>query len=189
MFSAISQFILRIAGWKITGWNPNDLKKYLIIVIPHTSNWDFPVGLLIRSALKAYHLKFLGKKSLFRPPYGWIFRALGGYPVDRSKSTNLVDAVVHTFDQTDELVVTLAPEGTRSKVDRLKTGFYYIALGAKIPIVMVQFDYGKKVCHWSEPFYPSGDKEADFKFIDDFFRGVKGKNPEQGYLYSPPSEQ
>lgn len=180
----LSRWILKILGWRILGWDPHLLDRYVIIVIPHTSNWDFPLGLLVRSGLNLPHYKFLGKKSLFRPPIGWLFRALGGYPVDRKKRGNLVDAVVDLFHtQTGKFVVTLAPEGTRSRVDQLKTGFYYIALGAKVPIVMVKFDYGKKEIVYSEPLYPTGSLEQDMLLINAFFRGAKGKNPEKGYLY------
>ena len=183
MKTAISRFILRLFGWKIEGWDPNLLDKYVTIVIPHTSNWDFPLGLLVRQAMHAPHIKFIGKSSLFRPPFGAIFRALGGYPVDRSKRTNFVDAIVALYQKNDRFVVVLSPEGTRKKVDQLKTGFYYIAKGAGVPIVMVKFDWKQKVVTWNEPYYPVGDWEADIKVIEDYFRGVQGKIPENSYMY------
>ncbi|MDX1943612.1 MAG: lysophospholipid acyltransferase family protein [Saprospiraceae bacterium] len=175
MFSAISKWILRLWGWKIEGQYPHELKKFVIIVVPHTSNWDFPLGLLVRSALKA-SIRYVGKASLFRQPFGWIFRALGGYPVDRRKRSNFVDAVVDIFNREEKFALTIAPEGTRQKVEKLKTGFYYIALGAKVPIVMVKFDWGKKIIGFSQPFYPSGSIGEDMKFIEQYYQGVKGKN-------------
>lgn len=184
MGAAISRFLFyKVWGWTWTGWRFDQANKYVVIVIPHTSNWDFLLGLLVRRIHQSTHIKFLAKSSLFRWPFGGLFRALGGYPVNRKKSQNYVDAVVELFDSKEKFAVTIAPEGTRSKVDRLKTGFYYIALGAKVPIVMVKFDYGNKVVEIAEPFHPSGDKEADFAKIHAFFRGTKGKNPAQGFLY------
>ena len=182
--SRISQFILKILGWKIEGGVPGDLQKYLVVVVPHTSNWDFPLGVLARSAVRLKHLKFIGKSSLFRFPYGFIFRGLGGYPVDRSKSTGYVDAVIDIFKKEESFATTIAPEGTRSRVDKLKSGFYYIADGAKVPMILTQFDYGTKTVRFREPFYTTGDKDADMKIIDDFFRGAIGKRPKKGYLYS-----
>ena len=183
MLASISRFILRLFGWKIEGWDPNQLDKYVIIVIPHTSNWDFPLGLLVRNAMNAPHLKFIGKHTLFRPPFGAIFRWLGGYPVDRTHRTHFVDSIVDLYKSQDRFVVVLSPEGTRKKVDQLKTGFYYIALGAGVPIVMVKFDWGTKTVSWREPFTPSANWEADRRVIEDYYRGVQGKVPENSYMY------
>ncbi|MFQ5446142.1 MAG: lysophospholipid acyltransferase family protein [Saprospiraceae bacterium] len=182
MLSRISAFILWLFGWKIEGEYPHDLPRVVLIVVPHTSNWDFPLGILVRTAIKA-DIRFVGKNSLFKPPFGWLFRSLGGYPVDRKKSTNFVRSMIDIFEREERFHVVLAPEGTRSKVDKLKTGFYFIAQGGKAAIVMCSFDWARKVVAFREPFYPSGDKDADFKIIDDYFRGVKGKCPELGYLY------
>jgi len=182
MFSKVSNFILKIFGWRIKGGYPHAEKKFILLVMPHTSNWDFPLGILVRSASKS-GIKFLGKDSLFRFPYGFIFRWLGGYPVERSKSHNYVQTVVDIFNSKERFSVTIAPEGTRSKVKKLRTGFYYIALGAKIPIVFCKFDYANREVVFGNPIFPSGNKEADFEVIYKHFRGVKGKNPELGYLY------
>ena len=184
MFRAISKWILDLLGWKITGRYPHELKKFIIIVIPHTSNWDFPLGVLVRSALRA-DAKFLAKNTLFRPPIGWFFRWLGGYPVERSKSHGYVESVVDIFNKEDAFVIAIAPEGTRGKVSRLKTGFYYIALGAKAPIVMIKLDYSRREVGIGEPFYPNGDLEADMRAINEFFKDARGKNPELGIdIYS-----
>ena len=125
MFSQISKSILSLLGWKFIGDYPHDIDKKIIIVVPHTSNWDFPLGLLIRSALKA-KIHFIGKASLFKPPHGIIFKALGGFPVKRGKNYNQVDQIVNYYNQREKFTLTIAPEGTRKKVDKLKTGFYHI---------------------------------------------------------------
>lgn len=181
MLSAISKWILRCFGWKIEGHYPHELKKFVIIVIPHTSNWDFPLGVLVRSALKA-KVNYVGKDVLFRPPFGWLFRWLGGYPVNRSKSSHFVDNVVDIFNKEEQFALTIAPEGTRRKVEKLKSGFYYIALGARVPIVMIKFDWGNRIVGICEPFYPTGNFEADMEIVKNFYRGVKGKNPQDSFL-------
>jgi len=167
----------KLAGWTIVGDFPKDVKKYIIVVAPHTSGWDFLIGLLVRS-IKQVEAYFIGKDSLFKPPLGWLFRALGGYPVDRSKRTNFVDSVVDLFNSKESFAIAIAPEGTRKRVEKLKTGFYYIALGAKIPIVLGKLDYEHKIVEIAEPMYLSGNIDHDFEKIVSFFRGVKGKYPE-----------
>ena len=118
---------------------PTDVKKYIIAVAPHTSNWDFPVGLAARSVLRIQSAQFLGKSQLFVPPFGWIFRMLGGHPVDRSSSHDMVEQVVKIFAKHENFILAMAPEGTRKKVTKLRTGFYFIAKGAQVPIVPVGF--------------------------------------------------
>jgi 1-acyl-sn-glycerol-3-phosphate acyltransferase len=150
-------------------------------VAPHTSNLDFFVGVLARAFIKEIKdSKFLGKKELFQPPFGWIFRVLGGYPVDRSRKSNLVDAIVEIFDSKERFIIALAPEGTRKYVGKLKTGFYYIAQKANIPIVMVGFDYVKKEVIISQPFYTGKSIKTDMPLIMKFFKGISGKNPKNG---------
>ncbi|WP_425422368.1 lysophospholipid acyltransferase family protein [Phaeodactylibacter xiamenensis] len=178
----ISTMLLSWLGWRIVTAYEALPPKYVLIAVPHTSNWDFPVGLLARSAL-GLDIRYVGKASLFRPPLGWLFRWLGGYPVDRSRSTGYVDAVVDVFNEKEAFAMCIAPEGTRSRVDKLKSGFYYIALGAQVPIIMAGFDWQKKCITISAPFHPTGNKELDFSHIDAFFVGTTGKNPEQGYGY------
>jgi 1-acyl-sn-glycerol-3-phosphate acyltransferase len=180
MLSAFCSFMLRVLGWKITGDYPYHIKKFIIVVIPHTSNWDFPLGLLVRGSMKQ-NIMFFAKSTLFRFPFAGLFRWLGGISVDRSKSTNFVDAVIESYNNHDELVTVISPEGTRSKVETLKSGFYYIAKGAKIPMILCKFDYRNREVHFAEPFYATDDKDADFQFIEDHFKKVKGKNPELGW--------
>ncbi len=153
------------------------MPKCVIIVAPHTSWVDFLLGLLVRKLVQK-KVHFIGKKSLFKKPYGWYFRWLGGTPVDRSKSHNLVSAIARIFEEREEFRLALAPEGTRKKVVNWKTGFYYIAMEAKVPIVMVAFDYGKKQVKISPPVIPTGNKEQDFQSYMEFFKGVVGKVPE-----------
>lgn len=180
MYSAFCSFILRIFGWKITGEYPYHIKKCIIAVIPHTSNWDFPLGLLIRGSVRQ-NITFFAKSSLFRFPFAGLFRWMGGVPVNRSKSTNFVDAVVELYNAADEMVTVISPEGTRGKVETLKSGFYYIAKGAKVPIILCKFDYENGEVHFGQPFYPTDDKEEDFEYFRNYFKNVKGRNPKLGW--------
>lgn len=174
MFRYISLLAFKIAGWKVRGQLP-DLKKYVIIMAPHTSNWDFMIALFARSITRV-NSRYMAKESLFRPPLGWLFKALGGYPVDRSKSTRLVDKVISIFEKEEHFIVALAPEGTRKKVKEWKSGFYYIAFGAGVPIVMTAFDYSRKEFCISSPLYPSGNYESDRVTVRQFYADKKGKN-------------
>lgn len=173
-------FFLRLLGWKIKGSFPEDLKKAIVIVAPHTSNWDFIVGLAVRSSLKLYRFRFLGKHSLFKKPWGFFFTRLGGIPVDRSDKHDMVNQVVNLFNRNENFILALSPEGTRKKVERLKTGFYHIAKKAAVPIMMIGMDYAKKEISFAEPFYPTEDMEADMRHIIQHFSGMAGKNPSQG---------
>ncbi|TJY34012.1 1-acyl-sn-glycerol-3-phosphate acyltransferase [Pontimicrobium aquaticum] len=167
-----------ILGWKVTGFNDFDsIKKAVIIAAPHTHWKDFPIGVLLRSVL-GVKTNFVGKSSLFKFPYGWIFRALGGAPVQRHENSNQVEAIAKLFNEHDMFRMAMSPEGTRKKVHKWRTGFYYIAKTAKVPIVMITLDFEKKQNKISEPFYTTDDKEADFKFMHQFYEGVKGKVPE-----------
>lgn len=180
--SKFSKFIFNLFGWKATVETDNFPPKYIVIVLPHTSNWDFPKGILARKII-GQDIKFIAKKSLFKWPLGILMRALGGYPVDRSKHSNFVDAVVALFDSKERFIITITPEGTRKKVDRLKSGFYYIAKGANIPIVLCKFDYENKEIHFGTPRFVKDTLEEEIEYIGDYFKQVKGKIPEFGYLY------
>jgi 1-acyl-sn-glycerol-3-phosphate acyltransferase len=124
-------------------------------------------------------IRIMGKDSLFRGPMGVFMRSLGAFPVYREVSTNMVDQVAAKFDEYDELIIGLAPEGTRKKSSRWKTGFYYIALKAKVPIVMAYLDYAKKVVGIGPSLIPTGDIQADFEIIRDFYSGIVGKFPQK----------
>lgn len=180
MLRPVYKLILKILGWKIVGSFPSDLKKYVVAVAPHTSNWDFPLGIAVRSVLGMQKSKFLGKSQLFKPPFGWMFRSLGGIPVDRSKSHDLVEQVVQHFNDHEELILALAPEGTRKKVKKLRTGFYFIARKAGVPIIPTGFDFEKREVIIGKPFYPSENIEHDIDEIISFYRKIKGRNPELG---------
>jgi 1-acyl-sn-glycerol-3-phosphate acyltransferase len=174
----IARFILfTILGWELVGYFPKDIKKYVVIAAPHTSWIDFPIAILSRVA-SGIMINFIGKNSLFNGPFGFFFRALGGTPVDRSKNNNLVDAIIEIFNSKEEFRLGLSPEGTRKKVAKWKTGFYYIAKGANVPIVMATLDFENKQIKISEPYYTTDNKVADFNFFDAFYKNVKGKNPE-----------
>ena len=170
----------KFTGWKFTGRFPHEIKKAVIIVAPHTSWRDVVVGLMTRSVLQMNAARFLGKKELFDGPFGFFFRWMGGIPVDRSTSKNMVEQVVEIFNKEENLLLGLSPEGTRKKVERLKTGFYHIAKQANVPIIMAGFDFKKKEVIFAEPFYTSNDGNKDFKHIIDFFAPVQGYHPEQG---------
>jgi len=170
----------KILGWKLSGTIAPTLKKCVVIVIPHTSNLDFFIALLVRGIMKV-EINFVGKKELFMFPFGYYFRAVGGAPLDRSGGKNNVDATAEVFTKHDTFRLALSPEGTRKKVTELRTGFYYIALKANVPVVSVAFDFGKKEVKVAEPFIPTGNYEADMKLILPFYEGVKGKIPERSY--------
>jgi len=174
----LSKFIFTsILGWKLVGDFPKKLKKYVIIAAPHTSWKDFPIAILARNSSNA-KINFIGKNSLFKGPFGFIFRSLGGTPVDRSQRTNMVDAIVDIFDSKEEFRLAISPEGTRKKVAAWKTGFYYIAKGANVPIVMATLDFGQKKVKISKPHYITSDIDKDFDRFHAFFEGVRGKKPE-----------
>lgn len=170
----------KINSWTFVGKSPKDLKKFIVIVMPHTANADFFIGIMARSVLQLQKTKYLGKSSLFKAPFGFIFRWLGGYPVDRSKNNNLVDAVVDLFNSKESFSIALAPEGTRKKVKKLRMGFYHIAKKANVPIILIGFDYGGKRIVVDKPFYPSDDIEKDLKEIITFFSKCIGVNPQYG---------
>lgn len=171
----LAKFIFfKLLGWNMTGKFSRDLKKCVVIVVPHTSWHDFYMGLLVRRNL-GVDIKFLAKKELFESPFGWYFRWMGGTALDRTPGQNKVEAISKMFRERSEFRLAIAPEGTRKKVSEWKTGFYYISKAAGIPIVMIAFDYGKKCVKISNPFIPSEDKEQDFRKIKNFYKGVKGK--------------
>jgi len=175
----LSKFIYhKLLGWKITGFSDfESVKKAVIIAVPHTSWHDFYIGILLRSVI-GIKTNYVGKKALFKFPYGWFFKSLGGDPVERKSNENQVEVIARLFNEKEVFRMTMAPEGTRKKVEEWRTGFYYIAKAANVPIVMFTLDFENKENRFSEPFYPTEDKEADFKFMHKYFEGVKGKIPE-----------
>ncbi len=181
MKKRLYQFIFfKLMGWKINGIFDENIKKCVIAVMPHTCNFDFFIGLLVRG-ISNQEMNFVGKKELFIFPFGYYFRAIGGAPLDRSGGKNVVDAIVSIFNSREIFRLGIAPEGTRKKVSQLKTGFYYIALKANVPIVPVAFDFGEKEVKIGEPIYLTGNFEEDMKKYLSHYKGVKGKYPEKQY--------
>ena len=183
MLSRLSMWVLKKLGWVVHADYPG-VEKYVLIAAPHTSNWDFPVGILAARALKL-DVKWMGKHTLFRWPYGWFFRALGGIPVYREQGKHLSQQMGDLFARSERLVLALAPEGTRSKKNHWKTGFYYIARAAKVPIVMGYLDHGHKQLGIGGAFCPGDDIESDFKLIRQFYQDRLGKFPEKESLIRP----
>ncbi|HEY5822810.1 MAG TPA: 1-acyl-sn-glycerol-3-phosphate acyltransferase [Cyclobacteriaceae bacterium] len=179
MLRPVYLFFFKLLGWKTRGDFPRELKKFIIAVGPHTSNWDFLVGVAARSIFRIQKAKFIGKSQLFKAPYGWLFRMLGGYPVERSKSTDFTDQVAAIFKSKEEFMLAVAPEGTRKKVEKLKTGFYYIALKANVPIVPVGFDFGRKEVTVGAPLFPT-EFSKDMETLLHFYKDIKGRNPALG---------
>ncbi len=176
---SFSKFILfNVLGWKVVNGFPKELDKYLVIAGPHTSNWDFPLAIMTRLS-QGVMINFIGKKALFKAPFGFFFRALGGTPVDRSKSKNMVQTLIDVYDSNEKFIFAISPEGTRKRVPAWKTGFYHVAKGANIPIVMVTLDFGNKQVLVNDPYYLTGNIEEDFLCFHHFYKDVKGKNPDQ----------
>jgi len=169
----------KILKWQLVGSFP-DINKCVVIVVPHTSWVDFFLGLLVRRVINK-EINYIAKKSLFKPPLGWYFRWMGGAPIDRSKNSDTVSAISQIFNTREEFRLALSPEGTRKKVNEWKTGFYYIAKVAQVPIVMIAFDYGKKQVKISKQIDPTENKETDFKMYKQFFKGVVGKEPDYSF--------
>ncbi len=180
MFKALYKYWFRKEGWSVEGSLEPIPDKFIVIVGPHTASVDFLVGLMAKAILNLDTIKFLGKSQLFRFPFGFIFRALGGFPVERSEDNNLVDTVTEIFNSHDKFCIALAPEGTRSKVGRLKTGFYHIAKNARVPIYPIGFDFRTKTIIVKDAFIPGTSMANDFKMLLEFYTKIEGKNPELG---------
>lgn len=169
--------MLRLSGWRIEGQVPTE-QKYVLIAAPHTSNWDFPYTLMICFALRL-NVYWMGKASLFPPVLGAVMRWLGGLPVNRARTGNLVQATVDAFNENTKLTVIVPPEGTRGKVTHWKTGFYYIAQGANVPIALGYLDFKRKAGGIGRVFQTTGDINQDMLVIQEFYAGIAGKNPRQ----------
>jgi len=170
---------LKLAGWTAEGALPPHAAKSVLIAAPHTSNWDLPYTLMIAFALRL-NVYWMGKSSLFRFPFGGVMRWLGGIAVNREQSTNLVAAAAAAIRDADgPLQLVVPPEGTRSKTRYWKTGFYYIALEAGVPIVMAYMDYQRKRSGLGPLLIPTGDIDADMQTVKAFYAPIKGKNAAQ----------
>jgi 1-acyl-sn-glycerol-3-phosphate acyltransferase len=176
---AVSIGFLKITGWKVEGKLPEGCTKSVLIAAPHTSNWDLPYTLMVAFALRL-NIYWMGKEQLFRFPFRGLMMWLGGIPVCREKASNLVAASSEAIVAADgPLQLVVPPEGTRSKSRYWKTGFYYIAVGAQVPIVMAYMDYSRKVSGLGPIFDPTGDIDADMAAIKAFYAPFKGKNADQ----------
>lgn len=179
----VSTFILTRLGWTLVGELP-PVQKCVLIFAPHTSNWDFVIMYLTKMA-KGVHVNFLGKHSLFRLPWGWFFRALGGIPVVRHEKHNVVDISIQAFAQHQRLWLAMAPEGTRSKTDYWRSGFYHIAYGAGVPLQLCFLDARTKRLGLGPLLVLSGNMEADFAILREFYRDKYGFRPELASTVQP----
>ena len=172
----IGRMWLWFFGWRCETRQPSH-PKFVIIGAPHTSGWDLPFTLATAYVMRI-HVNWMGKHTLFSGPFGWFYRALGGLPVNRSGSQNLVAQTAATFREAERLIIAVAPEGTRQRADHWKSGFYYIAREAGVPIGCGYLDYTRKVCGVGLFLTPSGDVRADMDRIREFYRGIRGRYPD-----------
>jgi 1-acyl-sn-glycerol-3-phosphate acyltransferase len=177
LFVWLGKTFLKLTGWRVEVEGPLG-PKWVGVVAPHTSNWDF-IYVIAMSFVLDLPVHWVGKHTLFWGPCGWILRRLGGIPVDRRAKQNIVDTVVQAFGERDEFVVGIAPEGTRSYTDHWKTGFYRIADGAGVPIHLFKFDYARKTGIIGPQFDPTGDLESDMKRISDYYADAVPKHPKK----------
>ena len=179
LLRGFSVAFLRLAGWKVEGALPPQASKSVFIAAPHTSNWDLPYTLMVAFALRL-NPYWMGKHTIFKAPFGPVMRWLGGIAVNRDQANNLVAASAQAIREADGPVqLIVPPEGTRSKTRYWKTGFYYIAQTAGVPIVMAYMDYASKRSGLGPLFQPTGDVEADMAAIKAFYAPFKGRNAEQ----------
>jgi 1-acyl-sn-glycerol-3-phosphate acyltransferase len=175
--AVLGTVLLRLAGWRLEGALPAWASRAVVIAAPHTTNWDLPYMLAVSWVL-GVRPRWLGKRELFRAPFGGLMRWLGGIPVDRSRRANLVEQAAARLREADRLFLVVPPSGTRSRAPHWKSGFYHIARAARVPIVCAFLDYERKVGGIGPVFVPSGDLGADMDRLRVFYRDVRGKYPE-----------
>jgi len=173
----MSRFILSLTGWKISHTIP-PLDKCVLIGAPHTSNWDFPLTLLGLSSM-GVRFNWVAKHTLFFWPLGLFLRAIGGIPVDRSQGTSFLKRIIELYGAKEKLILAIAPEGTRSRAEYWKTGFYTIAHRSGVPIGLGYIDYSKKMIGLEKVITPTGDIEKDFRIIQLYYQGKRGKYPDK----------
>lgn len=183
VLKGIGGLFLRIMGWRLEGAAPR-IGKYVMVCAPHTTNWD-GVFLIAFAFVFGLDLRWLGKKSLLKFPFKNALLWLGMIPVDRSQKTNLVQQMIEEFKKSDSLVLAIPPEGTRKQVGEWKTGFYHIAAGAKVPVVLGFIDFANKRLGIGGVFHPTGDAESDIPQIQNFYRDIKGKNNQTSLSQAP----
>ncbi len=174
--AALGRFMMGIRGWRVEGGIP-DIPKMVLIVAPHTSNWDFLTGIWVKLAM---HMgaRFVGKHTLFRGPFGVVMRWLGGVAVDRSAAAGFAEETARVLKESERMTLVIAPEGTRKRTDRWKSGFYRIATAAGVPILLAGFDYPRKVVFFGPLVHPTGDYEKDLAVIQSHFRADMAVKPE-----------
>ncbi|MBS0391047.1 MAG: lysophospholipid acyltransferase family protein [Comamonadaceae bacterium] len=179
LLRGLSLALLRLGGWKVEGRLPPEAAKSVLIAAPHTSNWDLPYTLMLAFALRL-RVYWVGKHSIFHFPFGALMRWLGGIPVNRSQANNLVASSAQAMrEASGPMQLIVPPEGTRGKTRHWKTGFYFIAQEAGVPIVLAFVDYERKVGGLGPLFMPTGDVQADMERIKAFYAPIRGKNPDQ----------
>jgi 1-acyl-sn-glycerol-3-phosphate acyltransferase len=177
LFRPFGRLWLWATRWHIEGEMPKD-PKFIIVAAPHSSNWDLP-HVLAAGLEFGVRVHWMGKESIFKWPFGGLMRWLGGIPVDRSKSNNAVDQMVERFGRENKLILVIPPEGTRGKVTRWKSGFYHIAVGAKLPLALGFLDYKRKAAGIARVFHPTGNYEADLAEIQAFYATVTARHPDR----------
>lgn len=175
LWQRAAKYTLNLFGWNLVADLP-PVQKYLLIGAHHTSNWDLPIVLLMMAAL-GLRLRWVGKDTLFKGPQGILMRWLGGIPVERGARKNFVEQIIDLYNERKDMVITIAPEGTRSAVDHWKTGFYHIASGAQVPVALGFLDYSRKICGIGGYFYPTGNMDADLGILRDFYATKIGRYP------------
>ena len=175
----IGRTALKLMGWRIEGELPR-LDKFVAIGAHHTSNWDFVIFIALKFVLRL-NARWFGKHSIFRWPFGGLMRSWGGIPIQRHLSLNMVEQAIQGFRDNREFILVLSPEGTRRKVERWKMGFYHIALGAGVPIVLGALDYQNRRVVIAPTFLPTGDEQADLAAMLAFFRPYVPKKPEYAF--------
>lgn len=183
MLRMLMKLYWKLSGWKVIGQFPHHYKKMVLLVAPHTSWKDIPIGLASRYELNIDDAKFLGKKELFDGAFGWLFRYLGGIPVDRFCKNGIprhgiVEQAIGLFEKHENFILAIAPEGTRKRVKKLRSGFYHIAKNARVPIIPYGLDFENKRLILGEPIFASNNEAADLTKIIAFFSTIKGEKPE-----------
>jgi 1-acyl-sn-glycerol-3-phosphate acyltransferase len=185
--AALGRLMMGLGGWRVEGGVP-DIPKMVLIVAPHTSNWDFLTGLSVKLAMRL-GARFVGKHTLFRWPLGVFMRRLGGVPVDRAAAAGFVEETARVVRESERMTLVLAPEGTRKRSERWKSGFYRIAVAADVPILLAGFDYSRKVVFFGPLVRPTGDYEADLAEIQSHFRAGMARKPENYGVPDPRPEE
>ena len=173
--AAVARLMILASGWRFEGALPN-LKQFVLIVAPHTSNWDFLVGITAMFALDV-RATFLGKDTLFKAPFGFVLRWMGGVPVDRQSPHNVVEQMIGHLKNRERMILALSPEGTRKKIPRWRTGFYWVAVGAGVPIVPMALDFSRKRFIIHPPQTMTGNAEQDMAHLQTFFRADQAFKP------------